>query len=76
MQFLLSWYFAGGKDEFGEQNLYLKMKPQKKGNAIIAIAASGPGSEAPYILETILLAINQVKAQSAFALLILFHPKN
>ena len=42
VQFFLSWYFAGGKNEFGERNLYFKMQPEKKGNAIIAIAASGP----------------------------------
>ena len=61
VQFFLSWYFAGGKDEFGEQNLYFKMHAEKKGDAIIAIAASGPSSEAPYIMETILLAISQAK---------------
>ena len=61
VQFFLSWYFAGGKNEFGERNLYFGMQPEKKGNAIIAIAASGPGSEAPYIMETILLALNQAK---------------
>lgn len=37
------------------------MQPQKKGDAIIAIAASGPSSPAPYIMETILLAISQAK---------------
>ncbi len=61
VQFFLSWFFAGGKDDFGEQNLYFKMQPQKKGDAIIAIAASGPSSEAPYIMETILLALSQAK---------------
>lgn len=61
VQFFLSWYFAGGKDDFGEENRYFKMVPGKKGKAIIAIAASGPSSEAPYIMETILLALSQAK---------------
>ena len=30
-QFFLSWYFAGGKNEFGDQNLYFKMQPRKEG---------------------------------------------
>ncbi|MGZ8554188.1 MAG: cardiolipin synthase [Chitinophagaceae bacterium] len=61
VQFFLSWFFAGGKDDFGEQNLYFKIPAEKKGNAIVAIAASGPSSEVPYIMETIILAINQAK---------------
>ena len=60
-QFFLSWYFAGGKNEFGDQNLYFKLQPEKKGNGIIAIAASGPSSDVPYIMEAILLALNQAK---------------
>jgi cardiolipin synthase len=44
VQFFLSWFFAGGKNEFGELNNYFKVQPQKKGNGIIAIAASGPSS--------------------------------
>lgn len=61
VQFFLSWYFAGGNDEFGDLNNYFKVQPQKKGNGIVAIAASGPGSEVPYIMETILLALGQAK---------------
>jgi cardiolipin synthase A/B len=61
VQFFLSWFFAGGKDDFGEENRYFKMIDEKKGNAIIAIAASGPSSEAPHIMETILLALSQAK---------------
>jgi cardiolipin synthase len=61
VQFFLSWFFAGGKDDFDNQNIYLKLPPEKKGNAIVAIAASGPSSEAPYIMETIILAISQAK---------------
>jgi cardiolipin synthase len=61
VQFLLSWYFAGGKNEFGEQGKYFVMQPEKKGNGIVAIAASGPSSEVPYIVETILLALGQAK---------------
>ena len=61
VQFFLSWNFAGGKADEGVQSSYLKLHPPKKGDAIVAIAASGPSSKAPYILETILLAISQAK---------------
>jgi len=61
VQFFLSWFFAGGKDDFGDKNIYLKQPPERKGNAIVAVAASGPSSEAPYIMETIILAISQAK---------------
>jgi cardiolipin synthase A/B len=61
VQFFLSWAFAGGKDDFGEDARYLKMIPEKRGDAVIAIAASGPSSEAPFIMETILLAISQAE---------------
>ena len=39
----------------------MKLPPERKGNAIVAIAASGPSSEVPYIMETIILAISQAK---------------
>jgi len=45
----------------GKLNKYVDLQPQKKGNAIIAIAASGPDSVVPYIMETILLALSQAK---------------
>lgn len=61
VQFFLSWAFAGGKDDFGEDACYLKPMPEKRGDAVIAIAASGPSSEAPFIMETILLAISQAE---------------
>jgi cardiolipin synthase A/B len=61
VQFFLSWFFAGGKDDFGAENVYFKKSTKKKGNAIIAIAASGPSSETPYVMETILLALSQAK---------------
>lgn len=61
VQFILSWYFAGGKNEFDGHNHYFKVQPAKKGDAIIAIATSGPSSGVPYILETILLAISKAK---------------
>jgi cardiolipin synthase len=60
VQFLLSWAFAGGKDDFGEEVHYFRPR-ERKGNAVIAIAASGPSSEVPYIMETILVAISQAK---------------
>jgi cardiolipin synthase A/B len=62
VQFFLSWYFAGGKNEFGEMNDYFKAQAQKEANGIVAIAASGPSSEVPYIMETILLALSQAKS--------------
>jgi cardiolipin synthase len=61
VQFFLSWFFAGGKNEFGDLNNYFKAPAQKKGNGIVAIAASGPSSEVPYIMETILLALGHAK---------------
>jgi cardiolipin synthase len=61
VQFFLSWFFAGGKDDFREDDHYFTTTLEKKGDAIVAIAASGPGSPVPYIMETILLAISQAK---------------
>jgi cardiolipin synthase len=61
VQFFLSWYFAGGRNEFGELNNYFNVQPQKNGNGTVAIAASGPSAEAPYILETVLLALGHAK---------------
>jgi cardiolipin synthase len=61
VQFFLSWYFADGKEEFGEYDHYFKKQSEKKGDAIIALAASGPSSEVPYIMESILLALSQAK---------------
>jgi cardiolipin synthase A/B len=61
IHFFLSWYFAGGKNEFGELNDYFKNQTHGKGDGIVAIAASGPDSEVPYIMETILLALGQAK---------------
>jgi cardiolipin synthase A/B len=62
VHFFLSWYFAGGNNEFGEPGNYFKVQPLEKGNGIVAIAASGPGSEVPFIMETILLALGQAKS--------------
>lgn len=61
VQFFLSWFFSGGKDDLAEQNCYFDFQPEEKGKAIIAVAASGPSSDAPYIMETILVAISQAK---------------
>ena len=61
VQFLLSWFFSGGKDDFGDTELYFNMHPEKKGSALISIAASGPDSSVAYIMETIILAISQAK---------------
>jgi cardiolipin synthase len=60
-QFLLSWQFAGGQEEYGEQSKYLKTDIPSQGDAIVTIAASGPQSDAPYIMETVLLAISQAR---------------
>lgn len=61
VQFFLSWFFAGGRDDFSGDDHYFNRNTENIGNAIIAIAASGPGSSIPYIMETILLAISQAK---------------
>jgi cardiolipin synthase len=60
-QFFLSWQFAGGDDDYGDRSRYLKTDTPRQGDAIVAIAASGPQSDAPYIMEAILLAISQAK---------------
>jgi cardiolipin synthase len=60
VQFFLSWFFAGGKDDF-EQKDYFRTDTEKKGNAVVAIAASGPSSEIPYTMETIIVALSQAK---------------
>jgi cardiolipin synthase len=61
VQFLLSWYFSGGENDFDESRRYLESVSINRGNAIVAIAASGPSSPVPYIMETILLALSQAK---------------
>ncbi len=61
VQFFLSWFFAGGRDDFSGDDHYFNRNTENIGNAIIAIAASGPGSSILYIMETILLAISQAK---------------
>ena len=61
VQFFLSWFFSGGKDVFGQRNDYFHLHPEKKGNAIVSIAASGPHSPVSFVMETILVAITQAK---------------
>jgi cardiolipin synthase len=61
VQFLLSWAFSGGKEDFGESEKDLTKNRQQKGNAIVAIAASGPSAAVPYVMETILLALSQAR---------------
>lgn len=61
VQFFLSWTFAGGRGDSNEDSRHFKVASEKKGDAIIAIAASGPSSEVPFILETVLLAISQAE---------------
>ncbi len=62
VQFLLSWLFSGGHDDFSEtEKNNLANAVESNGNAIVAVAASGPSSPVPYILEVILLAISKAK---------------
>jgi len=62
IQFLLSWLFSGGKDDFLEKELHLlNQREAQHGSATVAIAASGPSAPVPYILEAILLAISQAR---------------
>lgn len=61
VQFILSWFFSGGKDDFGDIVRYFKKGTKGNGNAIISFAASGPNSPMSYVMETILLAISQAK---------------
>ncbi len=60
-QFLLSWFFSNGENNFKSREFYLEHKAPLKAEAVVAIVASGPDSTAPYILETFLLAISQAK---------------
>ncbi len=60
VQFFLMWLFSGGNMEAEQQAKYFT-QPQTKGNAIVSIAASGPSSASPYIMEAIVLAISQAK---------------
>lgn len=61
VQFLLSWFFSGGTDDFGKAEIYLTGGSKTEGNAIISFAASGPDTSASYVMETILIAINQAR---------------
>lgn len=61
VQFFLSWAFSGGKDDFGDERRYLEEVAPKEGGAIVALAASGPASQAPFILEAVVLAISQAE---------------
>jgi len=61
VQFLLSWYFSSGKKHFEFDGRYFNTTQDKKGDAIVAFAASGPSSETPYIMETILVALSQAR---------------
>lgn len=60
VQFFLSWFFAGGNLDH-EQDTYFRYDTPPQGEAIVSMAASGPQSEAPFVLETLLLAISQAK---------------
>lgn len=61
VQFFLSWFFAGGKDDYLADDHYFSVTPETRGDAIVAVAASGPSSDVAFILETVLLAIGQAE---------------
>ena len=61
VQFLLGWFFSGGHDDFGDVKKYFGDGQARKGDALVAFAASGPSSAAPFAMEAILLALSQAK---------------
>lgn len=61
VQFMLGWFFSGGRDDFGDAKNYFCDVQEPKGNALIAFAASGPSSSAPFAMEAILLALSQAQ---------------
>ncbi len=60
-QFFLSWIFSDGQNNFRDRDFYFQPSLKTEGDAIVSIVSSGPNSKAPYIMETMLLAINQAK---------------
>ncbi len=60
-EFLLSWSFSSGKEGFGENATYFQLEAARLGDATVTLAASGPSSAAPYVLEALLSALGQAK---------------
>lgn len=60
LQFMLSLSFCG-RQTFPFAEPYFHSNEKRYGNAVVAIAASGPDSEYPVCMETIISAINQAK---------------
>lgn len=57
--FWMDWHFAGGK-AYSVQPKYLYVKSeQAAGEAAVAFASCDPGSDAPYCMEALLLAIGE-----------------
>ncbi len=61
MQFFLSWLFSGGDLAPGKILDYINRDTFVQGRSFSAVASSGPGSETPFIMESLLLAISQAK---------------
>jgi len=59
--FWMDWHFAGGKAfEVDAQHLYVAA-PEPPGQAAVSYAFSDPGSEAPYCMEALLIAIAEAE---------------
>lgn len=59
--FWMDWHFAGGKAfEVNEQYLYDSV-PVDLGEAAVSFASSDPGSDAPYCMEALLIAISEAE---------------
>lgn len=59
--FWMDWHFAGGQPfEVNEQHLYVA-SPEPPGQAAVSYAFSDPGSEAPYCMEALLIAISEAE---------------
>lgn len=59
--FWMDWHFAGGEPfEVNKSHLY-KSPPEPPGNAAVSYAFSDPGSEAPFCLEALLIAISEAE---------------
>jgi cardiolipin synthase len=60
LQFLLTWKFCA-RHEFPLDKVYFPDWAETPGNASLTLAASGPLSDRPYCMETILHGIQQAK---------------
>lgn len=59
--FWMDWHFAGGRAfEVNERHLY-KIPPVPPGQAAVSYAFSDPGSEAPFCMEALLIAISEAE---------------